>query len=635
MRAEGLDAPSTTDETALRRRLLEEGWEAEARSDRLLAGVGGLVLVLAWISEVVLLGFTPLSFVLLGLRIVGALMLMPLLLATLATRPPAWISRARLLLVAAAVPISLLIVLHPTTLTTDGWGLIAAWTLLAIGVSTPLVPKIAILGSTYGLFLVHLWVVMAERGAAYGEASQVVTVVVCGALAVTVLPWLPHRSDHHRLREFESRTRLEQEVRLREQREQEARRAEARADRAAEEAQLAARHAQQEARLRTELFANMSHDLRTPMAGILGIVELMQDTPLTEEQASLLLTIHASNRTLLSLLDDVIDFARIDEGKLPINPISVSLADTLRRPAELMRVTAERKGLCMRIDLPPSLPPQVKLDPSRVQQILLNLLGNGVKFTPHGSVTLRAIVLGPGRLRVEVEDTGGGFTEEARARLFQRFVQADETSFRKFGGSGLGLSICKGLVELMDGRIGAEHGAEGGALFWFELPLEEAEVLDGEEETEAPLPHLRVLLAEDNPVNQLVVSTMLKKLGQTVTVASDGAQALDLLLRERYELAIVDMQMPIMDGVELTRRLRSASAPSSTVPIVALTAMVESREHAEFRAAGVDAVYTKPIDLARLRHLLRAEGTRVRAARSSTPSPRSEAGPELGAMVGS
>jgi signal transduction histidine kinase/ActR/RegA family two-component response regulator len=602
--------PAVMDEPALRRRLLEEGWEAEARSDRWLAGAGGAALLLAWISDMMLLGPTPLAFVLLGVRVLATAMLVPSFVASLAKRPPERLDRARLLLVASAVPVLVLIALHPTSLAADGWGMVAAWTLLAIWANVPLLPKIATLGSSYLLFLVHLWLAMAEHGEAYGETSQVVTVVVCGALAVLVVPWLPHRTELHRLRELETRLRLEQEIGLREQREREAREAGARADRAAVQARQAAHKAQEEARLRTELFANMSHDLRTPMAGILGIVELMQDTPLTEEQAGFIATIRASNQTLLSLLDDVIDFARIEEGKLPIAPTTVPLAETLQRPAELMRVTAERKQLRLHVDLSPGLPRHVKLDPARVQQVLLNLLGNAVKFTQHGGVTLRASMRdrdGRRVLRVEVEDTGIGFTEAQAPRLFRRFSQAEDKTVHRFGGSGLGLSICKSLVDLMGGRIGAERRAEQGALFWFELPIEASEAPVAAEQGPA-LPKLRVLLAEDNPVNQLVASTMLKKLGQSVTVASDGEQALSLLLRESFDLAIIDMQMPIMDGVEVAHRVRSTTGPASTVRIVALTAAAEPEKRAEFLAAGVDAVYTKPIDMTRLRHLVQVEG---------------------------
>lgn len=598
------------DDAALRRRLLEDGWEAEARSDRWVAGAGGAALLLAWISDLMLLGPTPQAFVLLGVRLLGVTMLVPSLVASLAKRPPERIDRARLFLVASALPVLALIAINPTSLAADGWGMVATWTLLAIWANVPLVSKTAMLGSSYLLFLVQLWLVMKQRGPAYGHTSEVVTVVVCGAMAVLALPWLPHRTERHRLRELASRLRLEQEIRLREQREREAREAEARADRAAVLARQAAHKAQEEARLRTELFANMSHDLRTPMAGILGIVELMQDTPLTEEQAGFIATIRASNQTLLSLLDDVIDFARIEEGKLPIAPVTVPLAETLLRPAELMRVTAERKQLRLHVDLSSGLPRHVKLDPLRVQQVLLNLLGNAVKFTQHGSVTLRASMRGlegSRTLRVEVEDTGIGFTEAQQERLFRRFSQADDKTVHKFGGSGLGLSICKSLVELMGGRIGAERRAEQGALFWFELPIEASEAPVAAEHGPS-LPQLRVLLAEDNPVNQLVVSTMLKKLGQSVTLASDGEQALRLLLEESFDLAIVDMQMPLMNGDELVRHVRRSAEPASKVRIVALTAAAEPEKRAEFLAAGVDAVYTKPIDMSGLRHLVQVEG---------------------------
>ncbi|MCA9704227.1 MAG: response regulator [Myxococcales bacterium] len=599
-------APS---DMAMHQRLLEEGWEAEARTDRWLAGLGGAALLLAWTSDLALLGVTGLAFVLLGLRVTGFAMLIPVLLGALAPRPPKWLWLARLSFLATSVPVCLIIVLHPTTLAVDGWGMVAMWTLLAFGVSAPLLSKVLVLGATYAVFLVHLGHMMAERGDAYGNPSQVVTIVICGALAVLLVPWLGQRSNEHRLRELATRLRLEHEVELREAREQQARAAEARADQAATQARQAARQAQEEARLRTELFANMSHDLRTPMAGILGIVELMQDTPLTEEQAGFLATIRASNQTLLSLLDDVIDFTRIEEGKLPIAAVTVPLGETLRRPADLLRVTAERKELGLNVELDPELPRYAELDPARVQQILLNLLGNAVKFTQHGSVTLRASARSHEDqeiLRVEVQDTGIGFTEAQEQRLFRRFTQADDRTVHRFGGSGLGLSICQGLVSLMGGRIGAQRRAEGGSVFWFEIPLRPSQA-PPDQEQERPLPRLSVLLAEDNAVNQLVLSTMLQKLGQSVAVANDGQQALRLLQQQRFDLAIIDMQMPVMDGAELTTRVRQAAEPMASTRIVALTATAEPERHAEFRACGVDAVYTKPIDLVRLRRLLETE----------------------------
>ncbi len=600
-------APFTASERELRRLCAEDAWPKESRYDRLIAVAALLANAGAWLANYNLLGFSSVGLLVLGINVLSAAAALPWLIGTFAPRPPRWQDAAKLAYIAGSTGgVIAVCELNPTHISMQGWALVAAWTLVGLLVRVPLRPKLALNLGLYALYVLHLVRVVGLRHDRYATSHEVAVVLMCGALAAFVLPWVPHRLEELRYHEFAIRLRLKE-------RERELLEEKLRADRAAEEAQRAARDAAREARLRTELFANMSHDLRTPMAGILGLVELMRDTPLSEEQAGFIETIRASNQTLLSLLDDVIDFARIDEGKLPIAPIAVPLAETLKRPAELMRVTAERKELALHIDLPATLPTYVKLDPARIQQILLNLLGNAVKFTQHGSVTLRARMLegGPAALRVEVEDTGIGFTREQAGRLFQRFSQAEDATVHKFGGSGLGLSICKGLVELMGGTIGVEGQLGRGARFWFQIPTEEVQP-PSRADVGIAVPSLHVLLAEDNPVNQLVLSVMLKKLGQEVTVAGDGEQALRLLMQERFDLAILDMQMPVMNGQEVTRKLRgtprTGTGRAALTYVVALTASATAEQQAEFLAAGVDAVYTKPIDMERLRHLLIKEG---------------------------
>ena len=611
--APGLAPPGATaeEDAELRRLCAEDMWPREARYDRVTAIAAFAANSLAWFANYTALGFSRQGLLILGLNVLSSLAALPWLAATFSRRPPSWQNAAKLSYIACSTFGTIAVCeLNPTHVATQGWGMVAAWTLVSLLIRVPLRPKLALNFATFATYVVQLSHMTATRGDRYATPHDVAVVLVVGALAAFVLPWVPRRLEEQRLREFVIRRRLEQ-------RERELVEAKDRADRAADEAQRAARKAEREARLRTELFANMTHDLRTPMAGILGIVELMRDTPLTEEQAGFIETIRASNQTLLSLLDDVIDFARLEEGKLPVVLVAAPLYETLKRPAELMRVAAERKGLALRVELPLDLPAHVKLDPARVQQILLNLLGNAVKFTQHGSVTLRARARldegGRGTLRVEVQDTGIGFTDEQADRLFQRFSQAEDGTAQRFGGSGLGLSICKALVELMGGTLGADGKPGRGARFWFEIPVEKSQPPSGAGAGSA-VPSMRVLLAEDNPVNQLVISSMLKKLGQEVTVAGDGEQTLRLLLEERFDLAIMDMRMPVMDGEEVTRRLRGDERAGATY-VVALTASAAAEQQAEYRAAGVDAVYTKPIDMERLRHLLIKEGAASEARR--------------------
>ncbi|MEZ4293763.1 MAG: ATP-binding protein [Polyangiaceae bacterium] len=606
-------APSdlTASSEELRRLCRAEAWPAEARFERIVAAAAVGANALAWFANFSLLGVSRLSLAVLALNVVAALSALPWLAGTFARTEPRWHDAAKLAYIAVSMGGTIAICqLNPTHISSQGWGIVMAWALVGLLLRVPVRSKLLLNAPLFAAYVVHLLHVTRQRGPAYASTHEIVVVLMCAALAAFLLPWVPHRLQEHRYRELAIRRRLEERERdLIEQTR--------RAERAAGEATQSARDAANQSRLRTELFANMSHDLRTPMAGILGIVELMRDTPLTDEQASFIETIRASNQTLLSLLDDAIDFARIEEGKLPICAVPVALGETLRRPAELMRVTAARKGLALHIDIAPDLPRYIRLDPARVQQVLLNLLGNAVKFTQRGAVTLRARAhtdaSGRALLRVEVDDTGIGFTAEQASLLFQRFSQAPDVAAGKFGGSGLGLSICKGLLDLMGGSIGAQSRLEGGARFWFELPMERTEAPSGSAAKSA-VPELSVLLAEDNPVNQLVLSAMLQKLGQRVTVAGDGGEALRLLTERTFDLAIMDMRMPVMDGADVVRRLRARDA-EPRLQIVALTASATADQQAEFRAAGVDAVYTKPIDMDRLRRLLVHEGAALSARR--------------------
>ena len=625
-----------SNDPALRQRWVTEGWSQEARYERVLGSIAAVGILLGWLSETTTIGVSSLSLALLGARAVAAATALPLVIATFAPRPPRWLVPAKLLLVGGyPTVVGLALALNPTHVHTQGWAMVFTWALFHTLILAPIKPKLILGGASLAVYVGTLFYLRARLGDAYGTPTEMIAVVACAAPCIFGLPWLPHRMEQRRLRELATRLKLEREMELRkeqqraleiakesaERAEREAREQKARADAAAEDARKAMRKVEREAQTRAELFANMSHDLRTPMAGILGLVDLMRATKLTEEQAGYIETIRTSNQTLIALLNDVIDYSRIDEGKLPLTPMPVSLDDTLRSPAALLRVTAERKGIALKVEIPSGLPRFVRLDPMRVQQIVLNMLGNALKFTEQGSVTLRVSTKDwagrRGLLRVEVEDTGIGFSASQRERLFQRFRQAEDGTSQRFGGSGLGLAICSGLVALMDGTIGAEGEPGKGACFWFEIPTEEMGSPSDRDDL-AGIPEMRTLLAEDNPVNQMVISLMLRKLKQTVVVASDGKQALRMLTEQRFDLAIMDMQMPLLGGDEVTRRLRTMSGPASLTYVVALTASVTPEQQERYHTAGVDAVYTKPIDMDGLRRLLAKEGPRAMARRSAS-----------------
>ncbi len=641
MASESIAPPDVraTSNPELRRRWLVDGWPQEARYERVLASIAMIGVLLGWLTDYQAMGASRFAFLLLGLRGLVASTGLPLLIATFSPDPPRWLVPAKLLLVGGFPALMMTVLtLRPTHVSSQGWAMVATWALLQTCILAPLRPKVWVGLGTLALYIGQLYYLHGRLHGAYGSIGEMLAVLSCAAPCIVGLPWLPHRMEQRRLRELATRLELEREVELRKEREhaleiakesaeraeREAKEQKARADVAAEAARTSARQVEHEARLRSQLFTNMSHDLRTPMAGILGLVDLMRGTELSEEQAGYIETIRASNQTLLALLNDVLDFSRIDEGKLPIAATPVSLVETLRTPIDLLRANAERKGLALRLEMPEALPRFVRLDPARMQQIVLNLLGNAIKFTERGSVTLRVTTKRwaerRGLLRIEVEDTGIGFSAEQRARLFQRFRQAEDATSQTFGGSGLGLSICSGLVSLMAGTIGAESEPGQGALFWLEIPTEETGSPSGGDSL-AKVPAMRVLLAEDNSVNQMVLSLMLKKLGQTVTVASDGKQALRILTEQRFDLAIMDMQMPVLDGDEVTRRLRSWSSAAATIYVIALTASATAEQREKYTAAGVDAIYTKPIDMDRLRQMLAREGPRALTRRSPSCRP--------------
>lgn len=603
----------------LERLCLEQVWPRQSRYDRILIVLTVAVLLASLLVDRLIVSDSRRFLWIVTVHIVGVLAFVPMWLATRAPSPPRTYSAVRLLL-SAVIPtvLTLKFWLAPTHILHQGWAMIIACAVLHVALEAPLRPKLAVSLGTFALYAASIASIVRDMGAAYGKPAEIFSVLIVGVGCALVVPFVAQRASERRVYELSMRMRLEREIALREEREHAlsvakeiAERAERDAHQQQERADMAAEAALRESRDKSALLANMSHDLRTPMAGILGIVDLLRGTSLSDEQAGYLETIRSSNQTLLALLNDIVDFSRIEEGKLPLSPSPSPFAETIRAPVELLRVTAERKGLRLRVEIPQDAPALVSIDAARVQQVLLNLVGNAIKFTQSGSVTVRAILRpwasGKGTCRVEVEDTGIGFTREQGARLFQRYRQAEDSIAQGFGGSGLGLSICKGLVELMGGRIGAESEPGRGARFWIEIPTEEAEPSRVEESVE--LPTLRILLAEDNAVNQMVIGRMLDRLGQKVSFASDGQEALHMLTSQHFDMAILDLHMPIMNGDEVARRVRQISAAKGAICLVALTAGPTIGDDLKTTFAEFDGAYSKPIDLDGLRRMLTKEGS--------------------------
>jgi len=366
------------------------------------------------------------------------------------------------------------------------------------------------------------------------------------------------------------------------------------------------REAEAAARAKSEFLAVMSHEIRTPMNGILGMARLMLDETMAPGQRTRLETLRHSAEALLAILDDILDFSKLEAGRIDFEAIAFSPGPLVEDVARLMRSRAEEKGLTLAIDVDPALPPWLRGDPGRLRQVLLNLCGNAVKFTEEGGVTLRVArmrVDGIDMLECAVTDTGIGLDDEAKARLFQSFAQADASISRRYGGTGLGLAICKRLVEGQGGTIGVESVPGSGSCFWFRLPLAEAEEPAPVVESSAlqTLPPLTVLLAEDNAINQMVARGFLHRAGHRVLTANNGAEAVELVRAGgRFDLILMDMQMPEMDGLEATRAIRALGGECENLPIIALTANAMRADEERCRAAGMDDFVAKPLDPERL-----------------------------------